>query len=342
MINAPLTPHRWPVYGHDWAVDHLRKSMSHGRARHAYLITGTESLGKLTLARAFAMTLNCTDPEANAANCPCGECRSCLRIVSGNHPDVTYAEHDATTGALKIEEIRRMTSMLALKPFEARHRIAIFPNFDRAQDRAQDALLKTLEEPPPNAVLILLAESTDTLLSTITSRSQVIPLRPIPAEGVYAILTERYQVEADHAHLLANLSAGRPGWAIRALGDSALLDQRTDALNMLEELLSRNRAGRFDLADGLSKDRLAIRPLLELWQTYWRDVLLLVTGSGLTPSNSDRIESLERLARELDANDALDAMQATRTTLENITSTNVNARLALEVMFLDYPGLARG
>ena len=339
MTNAPLTPHRWPVYGHDWAVDHLRKSMSHGRARHAYLITGTESIGKLTLARAFAMTLNCTN--ADEANRPCGECRACLRILSGNHPDVTYAEHDATTGALKIEEIRRVTSMLALKPFEARHRIAIFPNFDRAQDRAQDALLKTLEEPPPNAVLILLAESTDTLLSTITSRSQVIPLRPIPAESVYAILTERYHVEPDHANLLAHLSAGRPGWAIRAVEDPAMLDQRTDALNLLEDILSRNRAGRFDLADGLSKDRLSIRPLLELWQTYWRDVLLLVTNSGLTPANGDRLASLERLARELETEQALAAMQATRDTLENITSTNVNARLALEVMFLDYPGLNR-
>src|SRR5829696_3324812 len=112
----------WQVYGHDWAIEHLRKGIAHWRIRHAYLIVGAESFGKETLARAFASTLNCTNSDVQ----PCGECSSCKRIASGNHPDIVYSERESETSPLKIEEIRSVTQRLALKPFEARYRIAIF------------------------------------------------------------------------------------------------------------------------------------------------------------------------------------------------------------------------
>ncbi|MBI5667597.1 MAG: DNA polymerase III subunit delta' [Chloroflexi bacterium] len=332
------TTHHWPVHGHDWAVDHLRKALAHGRIRHAYLIVGTESVGKETLARAFAMTLNCTHPDEAAR--PCGECRACQKIASGNHPDVIYSELDAATGALRIEEVRNVMSRLALKPYEARYRIAIFRDFDHARPQAQDALLKTLEEPPPHAVLILLAPATDALLPTIISRSQVITLRTVPVEDIREILITRRGAERRQADLLARLSGGRIGWAIRALEDPALLEQREQALGLLEHILTLNRAGRFEIADDLSKDKLALTPLLELWQTYWRDLLLITQGTPLTPANKDRYDSLERLAATLSPDEALAALQATRTLLNNL-SLNLNLRLALEVLFLDYPGLRR-
>src|SRR5215212_7781395 len=128
-MSEQLSDHHWPVYGHDWAVAHLRKSMANRRIRHGYLIVGAESVGKETLARAFVMALNCQHPDA--ALHPCGECRSCKLIVSGNHPDILMSEADANTGALKIEEVRGVTQRLSLKPFDARHRVAIFRDFDR-------------------------------------------------------------------------------------------------------------------------------------------------------------------------------------------------------------------
>ncbi len=332
------TTHHWPVYGHDWAVEHLQKALAHGRIRHAYLIVGTESVGKETLARALAQALNCTDPDETAR--PCGECRNCKKIASGNHPDVLYSELDPTTGALKIEEVRAVMSRLALKPYEARYRIAIFRDFDHARPQTQDALLKTLEEPPPHAVLILLAPATEALLPTIISRSQVMTLRGLPMEAVRDILMQQRGADRAQADLLARLCGGRIGWALRALDDPALLEQREQALSLLEHLLTLNRAGRFALADDLSKDKLALAPLLELWQTYWRDVLLIAQGTSLTPANKDRYDSLERLAATLSPDEALAALQATRTLLHNL-SLNLNLRLALEVLFLDYPGLRR-
>jgi DNA polymerase-3 subunit delta' len=330
--------HTWPVYGHDWAVEHLRRGLRHGRVRHAYLITGPESVGKEALARAFTMALNCTAPDAEGR--PCGDCRSCRLISSGNHPDVVYAEHDPNTGALKIEEVRSVCQKLALKPFESTYRIAIFRDFDKARGPAQDALLKTLEEPPPQALLILLAPSVESLLPTIVSRSQVLTLRPVALETVYDVLTQQKGVPADHAELLAGLSSGRMGWALRAVDDPALLEQRETGLTLLEQLIGMTRARRFEVADDLGKDKLALYPLLELWQSYWRDVVLLATGAPVEIANRDRRAGIAQLSRELMVEEAIAALEATRITRDQLV-LNLNMRLALEVLFLQYPGLRK-
>lgn len=285
---------------------------------------------------AFAMALNCLHEDVAAR--PCGECRSCRKIVSGSHPDMLFSQQDANTGALKIEELRSVAGKLSLKPFEARYRIAIFRNFDKAQPRAQDALLKTLEEPPPYAVLMLLAPSIEAILPTITSRSQVLHLRPTAAETVYEILRAHYQADDQTAWLLARLSGGRIGWALQALRSPEMLAQRSAAFDLLEQTLSKNRAGRFDAAEDLSKDKAALAPLLELWQTYWRDLLLLTENTGLEPANADRADTLRVLASRVTPEQALGALQATSAMLGHL-ATNANVRLALEVMFLDYPGL---
>lgn len=340
----------WGVIGHDWAVEHLRKSMEFRRVRHAYLILGAESVGKETLARAFAMALNCEDPDP--ARHPCGVCAACTRIASGNHPDVLYAQHDANTGALRIEEIRAVAGKLALKPFEARYRIAIFRDFDLARPQAQDALLKTLEEPGPASLLFLLARSTDAnlpsttsgmtqtpeaILPTITSRSQILRLRPVPAAVIAEALVERFGASANQAALIAHVSGGRVGWAIRALTDPDLLAQRTAALDLLEGLLAQPLTERFKQSDGLGKDRLAIYPLLALWETYWRDLLLLTAGAETELTNLDRADHLRALAQHCSADEAFAALEATRTTLHTLMTTNAQARLALDVMMLHYP-----
>jgi len=332
--------HNWPVWGHDWAVEFLRKSMAHGRNRHAYLITGTRGIGKNQLAHAFAMALNCTheDPAMH----PCGECRSCRVIYSGNHPDMLYSQTDEKSGQLKIDAIREVTRLLALKPFDSRYRIAIFDDFDAAQPRAQDALLKTLEEPSSHAVLILLAQSTERVMSTITSRCQIIPLRPVPSETVQNFL-EMHGAEEERATLLARLSSGRIGWALNALREDVVMEEREDMLNMLENVINSNRAGRFAIAEDLDKlarkDKAAIRTLLETSQTYWRDILLLAQDSPVKPCNSDRHVQIQQIVQRTQPEEALRAIKATRAMLNETIKTNANVRLALEVLFLDYPGL---
>lgn len=332
--------HNWTVWGHDWAVEFLRTSLKNGRNRHAYLITGTNNIGKNQLAHAFAMALNCThdDPDTH----PCGECRSCRLIYSGNHPDMLYSERDERTGRLKIEAIRDVMRLISLKPYDSRFRVAIFEGFDHAAPRVQDALLKTLEEPPSHAVLILLAESTENIMPTITSRCQIVPLRPVPQDQVQAHL-QLHGAEEEKATLLARLSSGRIGWALTALKDEVVMQEREDMLNMLTDAIYGNRVRRFEIAAELEKvarkDNTAIRYLLETWQTYWRDVLLMSQNSPVKPCNSDRLVEIQQVVQRLYPEDALKALQATRKMLNETIKTNANIRMAFEVMFLDYPGL---
>ncbi len=328
----------WSMIGHEWAVGQLRQSLLNHRARHGYLIIGPESVGKETLARSFAMALNCLHKSEKKR--PCGECSSCQRILSGNHPDILYSQQDSHTGALKVDEVRSLASKLALKPYEARHRIAILRDFDRAQPLAQDALLKTLEEPSPHSILILLAEDIGRILPTITSRSQTITLRPVAAREIALALRDQYGLDEAQSVLLAQLSGGRPGWAIRAADQPELLNTRIEGLDQLQALLGENRVGRFGAAEALSKDKAALITQLELWQTFWRDVVLLAEATNIQVANIDKQDYLSALAAYITPEEALKALRATRDVISTLSSTNANVRLALEVMLLDYPGLA--
>jgi DNA polymerase-3 subunit delta' len=201
---------------------------------------------------------------------------------------------------------------------------------------AQDALLKTLEEPSPNAVLILTANSADNLLPTIVSRCQPIHLRPLPVETVRAALEQVWSAPLDTAQTLAQISGGRIGWAIRALQDPGELDRRNAALETLGAVLSGNRRERFAVVEGLSQDKAALLTLLDTWQGYWRDTLLIASGSHTPVSNYDRADEMAVLAQRVGAGSAQTALAATRRTISYLDK-NVNTRLALEVLVLDYP-----
>jgi len=310
MNGEAAANENWRIIGHDWAVDRLRRSLLNGRQRHAYLFTGGPSLGKSALARAFALALNCEAVDIAAR--PCRHCRSCGAIARGSDPDLILAQSD--DGApLKIGAIRELSRVLALKPYAARYRIAILDEFDRVAPLAQDALLKTLEEPASFAVMILLASSAERILPTIRSRAQMIPLRPAPLQLIKA-----------------------------ALEDEALLAYRGETLDQLSAVLGGGRLARLKLSEELSKrvggDKAALREVLEIWQTYWRDVLLQCHGSPVKPGNSDRADEIRALVQRIETGDALAALHATRRALDAL-STNANIRLSLDALFLDYPGL---
>ena len=328
----------WKVIGHDWAVDFLQRSLRNGRNRHAYLITGSPSLGKRKLALAFAMALNCENDDI--ADRPCLQCRACKAISRGNDPDLIMAVGE--DGApLKIDAIREVIRLLALKPYTSRYRIAIFGDFDLAPPLAQDALLKTLEEPTSFAIIILLASSAERILPTIRSRAQTIPLRPAPLQLIKTALIER-GCEEERADLIARLSSGRLGWALAALTDEEVLAFRQELLDSLHDIVAGKRLARLKASEALSRkvgrDKAALRNILEIWGTYWRDVLLQCYDSPVKPCNSDRSDEIRALAIRIDAASACAALEATQRTMGAL-STNANIRLALDALVLDLPGL---
>ena len=328
----------WGIIGHDWAADLLRRSLLHRRQRHAYLITGAPSLGKRALALAFAKALNCEHDDI--AGRSCGACRSCRAIGRGHDPDLIMAKGEE--GApLKIEVIRDVSRLLALKPYSARYRIAIFEDFDLVAPQAQDALLKTLEEPAAQAIMVVLASSAERVLPTIRSRAQSIPLRPAPLQLIKAALVAR-GCDEDRADLVARLSSGRIGWALSVMEDDALLAFRREMLDELRVIVAGPRLTRIKAAERLSqrvgKDKAALRDILEIWLTYWRDVLLQSHDCPVKPCNSDRVDEIRSLAARTSALEVQGALAATRRTMEAL-ATNANIRLALDALLLEYPGL---
>ena len=323
----------WDLIGHEWAVDMLKKHVINGTTRHAYLFCGPPGLGRRTLALRFAQALNCTTPTEPGI--PCGTCRDCKQIQAMQHADLTVIQADSEGGTLKVDQIRDSRKTLILKPYMSKFRVAIFLRFQEANDNAANALLKTLEEAPSYAVLILTADNPEQLLPTIVSRCEVVRLRPLSIEEVQKGLENR-GIENGRAKLIAHISGGRFGYALRLVEDEALLDIREERLNDLITLLPASRVEKFKYAEQLSKDKDAMRQAILFWLSYWRDVLLR-TAQATTPLvNVDRNVEIEGLAGQLDLSSARKAVNRLENALDQMEK-NVNPRLLAEVLLLDLP-----
>jgi DNA polymerase-3 subunit delta' len=252
---------------------------------------------------------------------------------------VFYVEAEKVGGTLKIDQIREVQQQLSLRPYEGRYKVAILLRLHEARGQTQDALLKTLEEPGPQAVFVLTATHTDALLSTITSRCQVLNLRPLSLQETQQALMTHWGLADDDAVILAHLSGGRLGWAVQAIQDRESLDFRDEMLRQLEQVIHSTRLGRFQIAEQLVKqDKTALLTMLDIWLTYWRDVLLLAAGSRAPLVNIDHEDTLTTIARAIDKDSAQQAVAATRRSADYLLK-NANTRLCIEVLLLDYPRL---
>lgn len=325
----------WDLVGHEWAVDMLKKHIVHGTTRHAYLFAGPPGLGRRALALRFAQALNCEEPSGPGI--PCGECRNCKQIAAMQHPDLTVIQADAEGGTMKVDQIRETRRLLTLKPYAANYRVALFLRFHEANDSAANALLKTLEEAPSYAVLILTADNPEQLLPTIVSRCEVLRLHPLQIEAVQKALEEK-GFESSQSKLIAHISGGRFGYARRLLESESLLAEREERLNDLQSLISASRVEKFSYADKLSKDKDSMRRVILLWLSYWRDVMLRTAQAKSPLVNADRNLEIEDIAHRMDLSSARRIVHQLEGTLEKMEK-NVNPRLLAEVLLLDLPSL---
>lgn len=329
-------PANWDLLGHEWAVQLLKGQIAGGRLRHAYLFTGPAGVGRRTLALRLAQALNCTN--ASILGEFCGACRACRGFAAMQHTDLLLLERQEGDREIKVNALRELSRSLSRTPLEARVQVALLLNFQEASEEAANALLKTLEEPNPSVLLCLTAPDADSLPATIVSRCELLRLRPLSSEQLVNALQTRWKLEPDQAKLLAGLSDGLPGKALRLHEDSAGLEQRGAWLDAGEQLLSADRVQRFAFAEKASKDRETLRAQLLVWLSFWRDVVLRVARSSADLSNPDRAEKINSLAEKLPLPAAKSALTAIERTLTQL-NTNVNARLSMEVLLLELPRL---
>lgn len=326
----------WEIFGHDWAVQMLQQHVAHQTLRHAYLLTGPAGVGRRTLALRLTQALNCQSPVAPGV--PCRNCRVCKQIEAGQNIDLMVIQAEAEGGTLKVEQIREVQKFLSLKPYQSPYKTIIFLRFQEANANAQNALLKTLEEAPSYALLLLTADNAEQLLPTIVSRCEILRLRPLMVDAVNEFLLSR-GLDADQSRLLAHLSGGRPGYALRLAADKKALDFRMEKLDDLKRLLSAKRRERFNYAEKLAKDKEQFRQTLLIWLSYWRDVLLKTSGAQAALINTDRTDEIESLAWQVDLPLARRVAEGLEKSIERLEK-NVNARLLAEVMLLDWPRIA--
>jgi DNA polymerase-3 subunit delta' len=333
----------WNVIGHERIVEALARSLREGRLSHAYLFAGPERIGKMALAMDLAQALECTGAEQ-----PCGECRSCRRIRESKYADVAVlALATGPSGEARkeigIEDIKALQQAAGLQPFEGKARVFIIDGADHLSPEAANRLLKTLEEPPDNVYIILLAPDAAALLPTIVSRCRTYQLRPVPGPVIEAALVTRHKAEPNAARTLSRQCEGRPGWAVAALADPALAGERDAMLSEVAEVAFLDQAQRLALAarlsEGFGRDRTEALQWLALARQWWRDVLLAKAGRMDLAVNEGRRELLARTAAPLSreaVGAALQRIEQTEAGLER----NANARLALDVLLLHLPLVA--
>ena len=332
------------LHGQEFVVRSLEQSLLQGRLHHAYLFAGPPHLGKTTLAVQFAQALNCTGDAS-----PCGECAACARIAKGEHADVRLigVDPEATEGPrtlIGIGAVRDIIHTAHLRPYEGRKRVYIITEADLLSADAANALLKILEEPPPDVVLILLSNNAEGVLPTVRSRCQTLEFRPLPVEAVARVLREEEGLGEEQAQVLARLSRGCIGWAIGAGRDDALyagVHQRLEhAVDAIEGGLDARFSYAEELARRFQRDRSTGREDLYLLLRWLRDMLLIQQGLGELIVNLSWKDTLERHAAGLTQAAAAGWAREVIQTIEAL-ERNANPRLALEVMMLEAPTLTQ-
>lgn len=328
-----------PFIGNERAVAAIERAVAGGSPQRAYLFAGPERVGKATLALRLAQSLNCESDER-----PCGECSRCRRIASGSHADVFTVTVEPTSEgaqhtAIGVDQMREVERTVALAPYEGRSRVVIIDPADGMTTEAQNAFLKTLEEPPPHVVFVMVSAQAEKLLPTVISRCQRIDFRLVPAEAVESALRER-STGAEEARKLARLASGRPGWAFAMAAEPALLDKRREAIEQARSLATLPMADRMELAERLAErfreKRDDVFSRLDEWESWWRDVLLSQSGAAESAANADMRTELEADARACERTAVLSFVKALGEAREQLRA-NVSARLALENLMVQAP-----
>ncbi len=335
------------ILGQEIPISILKNSLKAGRVAHAYLFLGEEGVGKKLAALNLAKVLNCEKNSVDA----CDDCSSCQKIERSLHPDVKCFEPDGLSRTIKLEHILELQREIYLKPFEGRKKVFMLFEAERMNREAANALLKTLEEPPGESILILISTSSDKLLPTIKSRCQTVRFSLIPEEAVEKFLRENLDCKADEARSLSLVSGGRPGEALRLKKEGVfeekekildlVLDKNEDVLEIAGKMVKiwdehkKNLELKYSEGSKVQREyRRAIDGGIEAITLFFRDCLVWkITGDEQLVVNQARFSSIKSMAQMFSRKDLKEKIAALKEIKEAV-ARNAHLRLALVVMLL--------
>ena len=321
------------IVGNEQIIRSMKNAIKNNMVSHAYILSGAEGSGKEMLANAFAKTLLC-DRHGDDA---CDECVSCKTFDGGNNPDVIYVRPQKTK-SLSVDDVRdKISADVTIKPYNHEFKIYIIPKADTLTVQAQNALLKTLEEPPAYVVFMLLAENTNAFLETIMSRCVLFKIRPLPIEAVKNYLTVKNICDAEKAAVVAEYSQGSIGAAVNIANSEEFGELRKNVADLLRDI---SRLSYFDVMNAAAvleknKDLTDITDMIYMW---YRDVLLYkTTGNADNIVEKDLLADIKREAERISYHAAYKIPDMIMTTKKHIRQ-NVNYQFSLEMLFINIKG----
>ena len=319
------------IIGQESIKKHLQTAIKTGNLSHAYIINGEYGSGRQTIASALAKTIQCQSKTDDTD--ACGVCTSCKQAESHNHPDIKYITHDKTS--ISVNDIReQLNNDISIKPYSSEYKIYIIPDANKMTEQAQNALLKTIEEPPVYAIIILLTENCDSLLPTIRSRCVTLTMNPIEKDKICTYLENKFQLEPEQAQIAANYCQGNIGKAIRFASSSDFIEMENQVLKLLKNLDSMDIASIIDTIKEFSTHKNDINDYLDLMLLWYRDVLMFkVTKDANLLLYSDEYSAISEQATKRDYENIENIIAAIDKAKVRLKA-NVNFDVTIELMIL--------
>ena len=318
------------VVGHKDILKYISSAVENNRVSHAYIQNGERGSGKKMLANLFAMTLLCETGD----NEPCGKCHSCKQAESGNHPDIIRVTHEKPN-SISVDDIRtQVNNTVDIKPYQGPYKVYIIPQADMMTPQAQNAILKTIEEPPSYAVFLLLTENAETLLPTINSRCVMLKLRNIKDTLIKKYLMENLEIPDYKADMCTAFAQGNMGRAIMLANSDHFNEIREEAVQLLKHISEMELNEIVAAVKNISVYKLEITDYLDIIMIWYRDVLLYKATKEIDKVVfKDQLQSIKEQARK----SSYEGIELILESLEKAKArlkANVNFDLVMELLFL--------
>ena len=259
------------ILGHEQIIAHLQNAIEEDKVSHAYIFNGPEASGKMMLAEAFAMALQCEGEGKR----PCLECRSCRQAADHNQPDIIYVSHEKPN-TIGVDDIRtQINNDIDIKPYSSRYKVYIVDEAQKMNQQAQNALLKTIEEPPAYAIILLLTTNADSFLQTILSRCITLNLKAVKEDKIKEYLMKHYQIPDYQADICAAFSQGNVGKAIQLASSEEFGELKASVLQLMKRLEDIDLYEMTGAVKQIAEYKLSVNDYFDLMMIWFRDVLYL-------------------------------------------------------------------